>query len=294
MVTAGGNLAFMHAIMAVTQPGDEIILPVPFYFNYEMAVQMAGCRVVSIPTDGRYQLSVDAIRAAITERTRAVVTISPNNPTGAVYAESALRDVNRLCAEQRVYHITDEVYEYFHYGPTRHVSPASFPGASDHTISIYSLSKAYGFAGWRVGYFVYPDHLETAILKSQDTLLVCATVIAQVAAAAAVGIGRSYSAPYIAELREVRRLVLEASSARWSRLRGQTARFYCLVKVNRPLDQMQLAERLIREYRVGVMPGSAFGMSKECYFRVAFGALQKATVAEGMGRLVEGLRAIAR
>src|SRR5690348_413491 len=99
MVTAGGNMAFVHALLATTAAGDEVILPVPFYFNHEMAIQMAGCRAVRVATDARYQLDVDALRAAITPRTRAIVTISPNNPTGAIFPEAALQAVNALCRE---------------------------------------------------------------------------------------------------------------------------------------------------------------------------------------------------
>ncbi|HEX6973888.1 MAG TPA: pyridoxal phosphate-dependent aminotransferase, partial [Vicinamibacterales bacterium] len=294
MVTAGANLAFMHAVMATSEPGDEIVLPVPFYFNHEMAIQMAGCRVVPVPTDDRYQPRLDAIRSAITARTRAVVTISPNNPTGAVYGESILRDINALCAERGLYHISDEVYEYFTYEGARHVSPASFDGASAHTIAIYSLSKAYGFAGWRIGYFTYPAHLAAAMLKSQDTLLVCPPIVTQMAALAAVEVGRTYSAPYVEELGEVRRLVLDALASLGALVTvpRPDGAFYCFMKVNRDVDPMALAGRLIREHRVAVMPGTAFGMSDGCYFRVAYGALQKATVTEGIGRLVEGLRTL--
>src|SRR5438128_3700978 len=132
MVTAGGNMAFVHAILAITSPGDEVILPVPFYFNHEMAIQMAGCTPVRVPTDERYQLDLEAIAAAVTPRTRAIVTVSPNNPTGAVFPEAALRAVNRLCQERGLFHISDEVYEYFTYGATRHVSPGSFESAQAH------------------------------------------------------------------------------------------------------------------------------------------------------------------
>ena len=124
MITAGANMAFVHAILAVTNVGDEVILPVPFYFNHEMAIQMAGCTAVRVRTDDTYQLDVDAIRAAVTPRTRAIVTVTPNNPTGAVYPEASLRAVSCLCRERGLYHISDEVYEYFTYGSTRHVSPA--------------------------------------------------------------------------------------------------------------------------------------------------------------------------
>ncbi|MEO8256353.1 MAG: pyridoxal phosphate-dependent aminotransferase [Acidobacteriota bacterium] len=296
MVTAGANMAFMHAVIATTAPGDEIILPAPFYFNHEMAIQMAGCRAVAVPTDERYQLRVDAIRGALTDRTRAVVTISPNNPSGAVFSEPALREVNALCRDRGIYHIADEVYEYFTYGEVRHVSPGSFAGAAPHTISLYSLSKAYGFAGWRVGYMVYPDHLESAMLKSQDTILICPTVIAQEAAGAAIEVGVDYCTGFVREMAETRGVVLDAlrELGPLARVPPADGAFYCLLNVETDLDPLVLTERLIREHRVAVMPGPAFGLTTGCYLRVAFGALQKATVEEGIGRLVGGLRAIVR
>jgi aspartate/methionine/tyrosine aminotransferase len=295
MVTAGANMAFMHAVFAITEPRDEIILNVPFYFNHEMAIQMAGCVAVGVATDERYQPRLDALRAAITDRTRAIVTVSPNNPSGAVFGDSVLRDVNTLCRERGLYHIADEVYEYFTYGSVRHVSAGSFPGADRHTISMFSLSKAYGFAGWRIGYMTYPAHLAPAMAKSQDTILVCPTVAAQVGAIAALDVGRSYCRPYVAELAEIRDVVMSKLSA-LAPLAGVPAAdgaFYALLEVNTDLPPMQIAERLIREHQVAVIPGPAFGMTAGCYFRVAYGALQKETVAEGIGRLVSGLRAIA-
>ena len=294
MVTAGANMAFMHALLAISEPGDEIILPVPFYFNHEMAIQMAGCRAIPVPTDARYQPRVDAIERAITDRTRAVVTISPNNPSGAVFSEAVLRQVNTLCGDRGLYHLCDEVYEYFTYGSARHISTGSFAGAAAHTISMYSLSKAYGFAGWRIGYVVYPSHLASAMMKSQDTILICPPVISQIAAAAALDVGRAYCRPYIGELTEVRQIVLAALANLGSLAEVPPAdgAFYCFLKVETAIDPFVLAERLIREHRVAVMPGPAFGMTDGCYFRVAYGALQKESVAEGIGRLVSGLRTI--
>src|SRR6185503_2718408 len=124
MVTAGGNLAFMNAVLAIADPGDEFILPTPYYFNHEMAVTMANCRPVLVATDASYQLDVAGLRAAITPRTRAIVTVSPNNPSGAVYPAETLRQVNRLCAEHRIHHISDEAYEHFTYDGASHFSAA--------------------------------------------------------------------------------------------------------------------------------------------------------------------------
>jgi aspartate/methionine/tyrosine aminotransferase len=294
MVTAGGNMAFMHAVMATTSPGDEVILSVPFYFNHEMAIEMAGCRAVCVPTDDRYQLRVEAIASAVTDRTRAIVTISPNNPSGAVLGERDLRAVNALCRERGIYHFSDEAYEYFTYGGVRHVSPGAFPDAVGHTVSLYSLSKAYGFAGWRIGYMVYPEHLDAAMMKSQDTILICPTVVSQLAAIAALETGRAYCAPHLRALAEVREIVISqlASLAPLAHLPAADGAFYCLLKVSTTLDARTIAERLIREHLVAVIPGTAFGMAEGCYLRVAYGALQKETVAEGIGRLVHGLRTI--
>jgi aspartate/methionine/tyrosine aminotransferase len=294
MVTAGANMAFVHAVLAITAPGDEIILNVPFYFNHEMAIQMADCTAVRVATDDRYQPRLDALRAAITDRTRAIVTVTPNNPSGAVFGESALREVNGLCRERGIYHIADEVYEYFTYGSARHVSSGSFPGAESCTISLFSLSKAYGFAGWRIGYMTYPEHLASAMAKSQDTILVCAPVASQIGAIAALEVGRAYCEPHVRELAEIRDIVFSELSALapLASVPAADGAFYCLLKVNTTQDPMTIAERLIREHRVAVIPGPAFGMTDGCYLRVAYGALQKATVAEGIGRLVNGLRAM--
>jgi aspartate/methionine/tyrosine aminotransferase len=293
MVTAGANMAFMHAVLSITEPGDEVILPVPFYFNHEMAIVMAGCRVVTVPTDDRYQLQLDALSAAVTARTRAVVTISPNNPSGAVLSAASLRAVNDLCRTRGLYHISDEPYEYFTYG-VDHVSPGSFGGAAPHTISMFSLSKAYGFAGWRIGYLAYPESLFPAMMKSQDTILICPTIAAQIGAAAALQVGRAYAEPHVRELASIRDIVLAelAALAPIATVPAAEGAFYILLRVHTDLDPLAVAERLIREHKVAVIPGTAFGMTDGCYFRVAYGALQKATVAEGVGRLVKGLRAI--
>jgi aspartate/methionine/tyrosine aminotransferase len=294
MVTAGANMAFVHAVLAITAPGDEIILNVPFYFNHEMAIQMADCTAVGVATDEAYQPRLDALRDAITDRTRAIVTVSPNNPSGAVFSESALREVNALCRDRGIYHIADEVYEYFTYGSARHVSSGSFPGAEGHTIAMYSLSKAYGFAGWRIGYMTYPEHLAAAMAKCQDTILVCPPVVSQIAAMAALDVGRAYCEPHVRELAAIRDTVVSELSALapLATVPAADGAFYVLLKVNTTLDPMTIAERLIREHKVAVIPGSAFGMTDGCYLRVAYGALQKATVAEGVGRLVNGLRAM--
>lgn len=296
VVTAGGNMAFFNAVLAVADVGDEIVLQTPYYFNHEMAVGMAGCRAVLVGTDDAYQLRVDAIEKAITPRTKAIVTVSPNNPTGAVYPEKALREVNELCRARGITHVHDEAYEYFTYGDVKPFSPGSIAGSAPHTISLYSYSKAYGFAGWRLGYMVIPAHLEEAVRKIQDTNLICPTMIAQTAALGALKAGASYCREKLrgmAEVREVaRRAFGEISSFCVAPLTDGA--FYFFLRLSTPMEPLALVERLVKEHRVAAIPGTAFGIASGCSLRVAFGALETATAAEGIGRLVRGLKQIVK
>ena len=296
VVTAGGNMAFNNALLAIADVGDEVIFPLPCYFNHEMAVRMAGCTPVFVPTDARYQLRLDAIDAAITPRSRAVVTVSPNNPTGAVYPESALRGVNDLCKRRGVYHVHDEAYEYFYYGGATHFSPGSIPGADAHTICLHSLSKSYGFASWRIGSMVIPAHLYEAVRKIQDTILICPAVVSQFAAAGALEAGRAYCDRHRPAIERVRRTLLEqlATLGDACRVPPADGAFYFFVTVDTRLGSMDLVERLVREHGVAVIPGTTFGTRDEdgCVIRISYGALQPETAIEGVGRLVRGLRAI--
>lgn len=294
VVTAGGNMAFMNALLAITDPGDQIILQLPYYFNHEMAISMVNCEAVCVPTDAHYQLQLDAIRNAITDRTRAIVTISPNNPAGVVYAESDLRAVNALCREAGLYHISDEAYEYFTYDGARHFSPGSIADSSEYTISLYSLSKAYGFASWRIGWMVAPDHLYTAIKKAQDTILICPPVVSQYAAVAAMQVGSAYCREKLRAMTTTRHIIQSALNelGELITLPRSDGAFYFLLRVRTNMDAMTLAERLIREHRVAVIPSTAFGLTTGCYLRLSYGALDEEIAAEASRRLVHGLRCI--
>ena len=294
LVTAGGNMAFLNAVLAIVDPGDEVIITSPYYFNHEMAITIANARPVAVPTDEHYQLRLNALEAAITPRTRAIVTISPNNPTGAVYPQEQLRAVNELCRRRRIYHICDEAYEYFTWNGAAHFSPASVPGSEGHTISLYSLSKSHGMASWRIGYMVVPRALFESIRKIQDTNLICPPVISQWAAVGALEAGRDYCRSRIEAIAATREIVLAGlrDAADVCSLPAASGAFYVLLKVAANMDSMHLVERLVREHRVAVMPGSTFGVTDHCALRVSYGPLDRDTAREGIGRLVCGLRAI--
>lgn len=295
LVTAGSNLGFMNAILAIADPGDEIILQTPYYFNHEMAVTMASCRPVLVPTNAQHQLQLDLIEAAITPRTRAIVTISPNNPTGAVYPESDLRAVNELCAARGILHIHDEAYEYFTYGDAQHFSPASIPGSEAHTLSLFSMSKGYGFASWRIGFMVAPQALNASLLKIQDTLLICAPVPCQFAALGALEAGKPWAMQGLERVRAARDAVQQGLTELGDACRIPRAdgAFYFLVDLQSNQDPMAIVQRLVKDYQVAVVPGNAFGAAG-CRLRISYGALTPDTARTAITRLVAGLRALLR
>lgn len=294
VVTAGGNMGFLNAVLAIVDPGDEVIITSPYYFNHEMAITIAGGRPIAVPTDDRYQLRLDALETAITPRTRAIVTISPNNPTGAVFPEQDLRAVNALCRRHGLYHINDEAYEQFVWNGARHFSPASIPGSEEHTIGLYSLSKSHGFASWRIGWMLIPHHLFEPVRKIQDTNLICPPVVSQWAAVGAMEAGRDYCSERLPSIAAARQVMLDALTAADDVCRVPAAEgaFYVLIRVPTDLDSMTLVRRLVCEHRVAVMPGSTFGVTDGCALRVSYGPLSEDTAREAAGRLVRGLRAI--
>ena len=290
MVTAGSNMAFLNVLRVITDPGDEIILPLPYYFNQEMAIRMLNCIPVSVPTDSNYQLQLEALRGAITDKTRAIVTVSPNNPTGAVYPEAALRAVNQLCKEHNLYHISDEAYEYFTYGSVKHFSPASIPGAEFHTISLFSLSKAYGFASWRIGYLVFPQSLLSSLLKVQDTNLICAPLITQYAAVGALEVGHVYCRNHVQQLNKTReQFVGRLHALDRVKVVPTDGAFYLLLKLDIQVNDLELAKKLIYDYKVAVIPGSAFGLHEGCYLRVSYGMLDGDSSVIALDRLISGI-----
>jgi aspartate/methionine/tyrosine aminotransferase len=298
MVTAGSNMAFLNCVLAVADPGDEFILPMPFYFNQEMAIRMCGCVPVTVPVNEDWSLNVEALAAAITPRTRAIVTVSPNNPTGAVYSEESLTAVNKLCAEKGIYHFSDEAYEYFTYDGARHFSPASLPGASQHTFSFYSMSKNYGMASWRLGYVVFPADLFDTINKVQDTNLICAPMPSQLLALEVLKYGRDWVTPKVQALAAVRSNVYQTLKQLGDLVQFPETQgaFYVLMKMpglTNSQDPLAFNRAMAQKHKVVSIPGFAFGLTniqQANYQRLSYGALQSASVSEGVERYVAAVK----
>jgi aspartate/methionine/tyrosine aminotransferase len=291
--TAGSNMGFLNAVLAIADIGDEVILPSPFYFNHDMAIEIAGCKTITVPTTSEYQLDLAALEAAITPRTRAIVTVSPNNPTGAVYPDADLVAVNQLCANNGIYHISDEAYEYFLYDGLQHFSPACIEGSADHTISLFTLSKAYGMAGWRCGYMVTPEHLLMPIKKIQDTNLVCPPMLNQLAAEAALEAGAEWCKEQSRGYSEMRETMLnELDAISGCTIPNPQGAFYMLLKLDSDRPAMEVVQELIEQHGVATLPGTTFGVTDPCAIRVSYGALERESALEGLRRLKSGLQSL--
>lgn len=294
MVTAGANMAFSHVIQAIGDTGDEIILPVPYYFNHHMAVTLAGLVPVTVSMNEDFQLDLDALGKAITPRTRAIVTVSPNNPTGTVFPEEDLRRVNQLCADHGLFHIADEAYEYFTYDDHVHFSPGAISGAEAHTISLFSLSKSYGFAGWRIGYMVAPASLSESMRKIQDTCLICPPAICQIAAAKAMESGKAWPDSFHRDINHARKSLSQVitSNAHVCSAPETGGAFYILARFNSYHTSESLAYHFIKKHRIAALPATTFGLDEDCYLRISFGALTSKLLPEAVSRLQNAIQSI--
>lgn len=307
--TAGSNMAFFATVLSISCVGDEIILNTPFYFNHEMAVRIAGCTPVCVPTLPNFQPDLTAIAEAVTPKTRAIVTVSPNNPTGVVYTPEAIRAVNKLCGSSGVYHIHDEAYEHFVFGETPHSSPLGIANSHEHTVGLFSFSKAYAMAGWRMGYAVVPEHLEEPLLKVQDTNLICPTILSQQLALEAIKAGSPWCQEQIERLSRVRsEMYTQLNSIGGLKVAVSDGALYFMASLSSNYDDLEIVRRLICDYGVAVLPGSAFGLGQrresvnsgtrrpasgavaERFIRISFGAVRPSEVREAINRLDSGIR----
>jgi L-glutamine---4-(methylsulfanyl)-2-oxobutanoate aminotransferase len=191
-VTCGSTEAMMASMLGVIQPGDEVIVPEPFYENYGPDAQISGAVPRYVPLAPDFGVDEEAMKNAFSKKTRAVILNTPNNPTGKVFTKNELTFIGDLCIEYNAVAITDEIYEHIVYDGRKHVSMGSLPGMQDRTITIGSFSKTYSVTGWRVGYALAEASLTSRIRKIHDFLTVGAPAPLQQACVAALNLPASY------------------------------------------------------------------------------------------------------
>lgn len=287
VMTAGANHGFATALTTLVSPGDEVVLPAPFFTNHDMQVRASGAIPIEAPLadQNTYCLTWDDLAPAITPSTRAVVLCNPSNPTGApVSAAHGQRIVQEL-ANRDVFVISDETYMQFVYGAD-HWSAASVPDWRRNVVVIGTFSKSFAMMGWRVGFVLADRAICEQATKIQDAMIICAPMISQIVAEGPVRDEWEYPRQFHRELVRRRQLVAERIAAMpaltWSPSGGG---FFAFTRVAGCTDSTALAERLLEEAHIVTIPGAAFGRSGEGCLRLSFGSVSGEDLIEGLNRL---------
>ena len=290
VVSPGGKFSCYLAIVTVVSPGDEVVIPAPFWVSYPEMVKLAGGvpKMVFAGDDQGFRITPAQLRAAITPRTRLVILNSPSNPTGAVYPRAELEALVRICVEAGVYILSDEIYEHLLYDGVQHHSPATFsPEAARLTLTASGFSKSYSMTGWRLGTLLAPTKLAAAAADLQSQMTSNATSFAQFGALAALQHADLAHAA-IAKMLESfdrRRLRLWAGLNALPGvkcLRAEGA-FYLFPNVRAlGLNSTDFSARLLEEELVAVVPGGAFGADD--YVRLSY-ATSDSVIDKGLERL---------
>ena len=279
IVSSGSIEALAATLLALTQPGDEIILPSPSYASYQEVVRIAGCtpRFAPLREEQNFAFNEEAFEACLSPRTRAILYCNPNNPTGTVFSEAETRALVALAERHNLFLIIDEAYKDFVYTPEAYFSPAQVAEVRQRIVRIFTFSKAYGMTGWRVGYLHSDARNVQEILKVHDALVTCAPVVSQYAALAALEYGHEHITTFRQAFKQRRDLTLtylDQLSHVFDYQKPEGAYFvFPRVKdvVAHAHDSHALAYNILEKAKVAVVPGIAFGPSGEAHIRLNFG-----------------------
>jgi aspartate/methionine/tyrosine aminotransferase len=287
IVTAGGNQAFMLAAMTLLDPGDDMLLLSPYFVNHAMAIQAVGAHAIEVPVSDRTTFCArwPDIARGLTANTRAVVLCTPSNPTGAVVPADELARIVGELSSRGIVLVSDETYLHFVYGAP-HASAASVEGWRRNVVVVGTFSKSFGMTGWRTGYVLAGADFCTQALKIQDAMVICAPVISQIAAEAAVRDNWNYAHSFHGDI-QVKRAALETALAGIPCLVPSTAEggFFKFVRVDGCRDSLALAAQILQQVHVVTIPGATFGAAGEGFLRLSYGAATVEELTEAGGRL---------
>ena len=296
LVTVGASEGIDIALRALVCPGDEVLIPEPSYVSYAPCVTFAGgeARPVRTRAEDCFALTPDALRAALTERTKALILPYPNNPTGGVMTREQLADIARVLEDTDVVVISDEIYSELVYSGHEHTAFASIPGMRERTITLNGFSKAFAMTGWRVGYACAPRELLAPMFKSHQYTMLCASMQGQVAADRALG--RAFETGFedvrtmVRSYDRRRRLMVDSLNDVGLTCFEPRGAFYVFPSISATgLTSEQFCTRLLQEKQVACVPGTAFGACGEGHIRCSY-----ATSIENLTEALKRIRAFVR
>jgi aminotransferase len=272
-VTVGGSEAIDMTIRALTNPGDEIIIPQPSYVCYEPITRLSGGVPVIINTkaENDFKITPEELKAAMTEKTKALILPYPCNPTGAIMEREDLEKLAEILRDTDIIVISDEIYAELTFDGIRHTSVASIPGMKERTVLINGFSKAFSMTGWRLGYACGPAPLLAAITKIHQYAIMCAPTVSQYAAIEALRSCDDVVRDMVEEYDMRRRLIVKGFNKLGLTCREPKGAFYAFPCIQSTgLSSEEFCERLLYSKKVAVVPGTAFGDSGEGFIRASY------------------------
>jgi aminotransferase len=294
IITAGGNQALQLALTTLIDPGDEVVLVSPFFLNHEMAVRSVAAVPIEAPLAAAQAFvpSWDAIAPHLTAKSRAVLLVTPSNPTGAVATAHELQRIATECATRNLAFIVDETYLRFVYGSEPHTALA-LDRWRDSVVVIGSFSKQFAITGWRAGYLIANRDVIAEALKIQDVMVICAPVPVQRAVTAILQEEPDYARRWLPELQQRRDLLLErlASIPAVAAVRPSGA-FFVMARIDGMNDSRRGALELIEQQQVVTIPGAFFGTAGEGYLRLSYGAASLERLSLACSRVADFLSTV--
>lgn len=294
LITVGGSEAIDIGMRVMLNPGEEVLIPQPSYVSYEPCVVLAGGVpvIINLKEENEFRLTAQELLDAITEKTKILVLPFPNNPTGAILEEKDLREIAKVCVEKDIFVMSDEIYAELTY-KEKHISIAQMPGMQERTILINGFSKAYAMTGWRLGYACGSAAIIEQMLKVHQYAIMCAPTTSQYAAVEALKNGDED----VQEMREAynqrRRYLIHAFREMGLECFEPFGAFYIFPSIQEfGMTSEEFATRLLKEEKVAVVPGTAFGACGEGFLRISYAySLENLKIAiERIGDFVERLR----
>lgn len=299
VIVPGGKPIMSHMVMAVLDPGDEVIVPDPGYPIYSSLANFIGVKTVSLPLleEKDFNFDVEELKKLITPKTKMIIVNSPQNPTGGVLKEDVIKEIARLAVEHDLWVLSDEIYQDIIYD-AKHISPASFPGMAERTVILNGCSKAWAMTGWRIGWGVVKNPVMIEALERMETNFeTSAATMNQIAGMAAV------TGPMgeVEKMREEYRKRRDLLVSLVKEIPGMSCRtpqgaFYLLVNISQILKKLNInseafADRVLREARVLILPGTSFGTLGEGYIRFSYVSSEE-NIREGCKRLKQFIEKI--
>ncbi len=272
MVTVGGSEAIDIAMRAMVDPGDEVLIPQPCFVSYLPCAQLVHAKpvIIELKEENQFKLTRQELFDTITEKTKVLVFPFPNNPTGSVMSYEDLKDLVDIIIEKDLYVISDEIYAELTYSGN-HISIASFPGMKERTIVINGFSKTYAMTGWRLGYACAPERILKQMLKIHQFAIMCAPTTSQYAAIEALRSGDSDVELMRETCDQRRRFLIQALRDMGLECFEPFGAFYVFPSIKKlGMTSDEFAERLLKEEKVAVVPGTAFGLCGEGFLRISY------------------------